>query len=207
MPKAKTIKEALSLSYKSDKKAPEGYILDKSLSTKRAKVFKAKDSNEVIVAHRGSASAGDWRDNLTYATTGNVKGTETYKKAKKVQNQAIKKYGADNITSVGHSRAGLYVQELNDRPETKTKNAITLNKAVSPYDLMRKNKGNQIDIRSKTDLVSVLDPLQRSKNKTITIENTSYNPLTAHSVDNLDALGEKIIGSGFITGGFIFSPY
>jgi hypothetical protein len=204
MPKASTVKKALELSYKNDKTAPDGYSLDKSLSTKRAKVYKANDSNEVIVAHRGSASVGDWRDNISYATTGNVKNTETYKKAKKVQNQAIKKYGADNITSVGHSRAGLYVQELNDRPETRTKNAITLNKAVSPYDLMRKNKGNQIDIRSKSDLVSALDPLQRSKNKTITIGDTSFNPLAAHSVDNLDSLGDRMIGSGFATGGFYF---
>ena len=118
---ASLLQDVLKDTYKKNKDIdpPAGYTLDRSLSTNQAKVFKSDNSNDVIVAHRGSATKNDWMDNFSYARYGNVKKTDTYKAAKRVQNQAIRKYGADNITSVGHSRAGLYVQELNDRPETK----------------------------------------------------------------------------------------
>jgi uncharacterized protein (DUF4415 family) len=196
--KASTLKDVLQSSYKKNKDidAPAGYTLDRSLSTNQAKVFKSDNSNDVIVAHRGSATKNDWMDNYSYARYGNVKKTDTYKAAKRVQNQAIRKYGADNITSVGHSRAGLYVQELNDRPETKVKSAITYNKAAGVSDLFRKNPKNQTDIRTDKDVVSLLSPLQKHKKDTVTIHHDGFNPISAHTPDDLSKLGDELVGTG-----------
>jgi len=196
--KASLLQEVLKDTYKKNKDidAPAGYTLDRSLSTNQAKVFKSDNSNDVIIAHRGSATKNDWLDNYSYARYGNVKNTDTYKAAKRVQNQAIRKYGADNITSVGHSRAGLYVQELNDRPQTKTKSAITFNKAAGISDLFRNNPENQTDIRTNKDIVSILSPFQKHKKDTITIEHDGFNPISAHSTNDLSKLGDDLVGTG-----------
>ena len=196
--RASTLKDVLQSSYKKNKdiEAPVGYTLDRNLSTNQAKVFKSDNSNDVIVAHRGSATKNDWMDNYSYARYGNVKKTDTYKAAKRVQNQAIRKYGADNITSVGHSRSGLYVQELNDRPQTKVKSAITFNKAAGPSDLFRNNPDNQTDIRTDKDVVSLLSPFQKHKKDTITIHHDGFNPISAHTPDDLSKLGDELVGAG-----------
>ena len=196
--KASLLKEVLEDSYKKNKDItpPPGYDLDKSLSTTRAKVFKSKDSDDVIIAHRGSASKGDWRDNLLYGRFGMTKSTPTYKKAAKVQKEAIDKYGAENITSVGHSRAGMYVQELNTDPKTKVKSVITYNKASGPSDILRKNPKEQTDVRTNKDVVSFLDYFQRHSNEPITIEHDGFNPISAHTMTDLDKLGDQMIGSG-----------
>jgi len=196
--RASLLQEVLRDSYKKNKdiESPAGYTLDRSLSTNQAKVFKSDNSDDVIVAHRGSATKNDWMDNYSYARYGNVKKTETYKAAKRVQNQAIRKYGADNITSVGHSRSGLYVQELNDRPQTKVKSAITYNKAAGPSDLFRKNPENQTNIRTDKDVVSLLSPFQKHKKDTITIHHDGFNPISAHTPDDLSKLGDELVGAG-----------
>jgi hypothetical protein len=195
---ASLLQAVLKDTYKKNKDidAPAGYTLDRSLSTNQAKVFKSDNSNDVIVAHRGSANKNDWYDNYQYARYGTIKKTDTYKAAKRVQNQAIRKYGADNITSVGHSRAGLYVQELNDRPETKVKSAITYNKAAGPSDIFRKNPDNQTDIRTDKDIVSLLSPLQRREKDSITIHHDGFNPISAHTPDDLSKLGDDLVGTG-----------
>ena len=176
--KADQIKEVLDLSYTNKKdKAPDGYVLDKKLSDGRVKVYKDINSDQVIVAHRGSSGWKDWLDNAYYATTGNIKDSGTYKTHKKKHEKALDKYGAENVISVGHSRAGKYVEELNK--EQPVKEVLTYNKAVGIHDAFQKNPENQTDIRSSRDLVSGLSPFQSSKNKVVTIPSKSFNFLKA----------------------------
>jgi len=198
--KADQIKEVLDLSYtnKTDK-APDGYVIDKALSDGRVKVYKDLNSNQVIVAHRGSSGWKDWLDNAYYATTGNVKDSGTYKTHKKKHDKALEKYGADNVISVGHSRAGKYVEELNK--DNKVKEVLTYNKAVGLHDAFQKNPENQTDIRSSRDLISGLSPFQSSKNKVVTIPSKSFNFLKAHGTSALSSLGNKLIGKGIKRGG------
>jgi len=194
--KADQIKEVLDLSYTNKKdKAPDGYVLDKKLSDGRVKVYKDMNSDQVIVAHRGSSGWKDWLDNAYYATTGNIKDSGTYKTHKKKHEKALDKYGAENVISVGHSRAGKYVEELNrDQP---VKEVLTYNKAVGIHDAFQKNPENQTDIRSSRDLISGLSPFQSSKNKVVTIPSKSFNFLKAHGTSALSSLGNKLIGKGF----------
>jgi hypothetical protein len=199
--KADQIKEVLDLSYNNKKEgAPDGYVIDKDLSDGRVKVYKDLNSNQVIVAHRGSSGWKDWLDNAYYATTGNIKDSGTYKTHKKKHDKALDKYGAENVISVGHSRAGKYVEELNK--DNKVKEVLTYNKAVGLHDAFQKNPENQTDIRSSRDLISGLSPFQSSKNKVVTIPSNTFNFLKAHGTSALSSLGNKLIGKGLKGGRF-----
>jgi hypothetical protein len=195
------IKEVLDLSYNNKKEgAPDGYVIDKDLSDGRVKVYKDLNSNQVIVAHRGSSGWKDWLDNAYYATTGNIKDSGTYKTHKKKHDKALDKYGAENVISVGHSRAGKYVEELNK--DNKVKEVLTYNKAVGLHDAFQKNPENQTDIRSSRYLISGLSPFQSSKNKVVTIPSNTFNFLKAHGTSALSSLGNKLIGKGLKGGRF-----
>jgi len=194
--KADQIKDVIDYSYdKKTNKAPDGYAIDKDLSDGRVKVYKDLNSNQVIVAHRGSSGWKDWLDNANYITTGNIKDSKTYKKHQKKHEKALDKYGAENVISVGHSRAGKYVEELNK--EQPVKEVLTYNKAVGIHDVFQKNPENQTDIRSGRDLISGLIPFQSSKNKVVTIPSDNLDFLKAHGTSSLSRFGNKLIGKGF----------
>ena len=83
-----------------------------------------------MITHRGTGMemhGTDWLNNTVYAaSTAAYKKTPRFKRAKLVQDMAIKKYGAFEINSVGHSQGGLIVHLLNS-PEIK--NSIGFNPA------------------------------------------------------------------------------
>jgi len=192
--KADQLQEVLENAYKQTDNAPNGYTMDKDLSDDRVKVYKDMNSDQVIVAHRGSKGWRDWLDNARYAYDGDITKSGTYQDARTRQKKAIDKYGAKNIISVGHSRAGKYVEELNK--EDPVKEVITYNKVVHPNTIFQSNPENQTDVRTSTDIVSALSPLQFSKNKTITIP-SGYDLLKAHKPSALSYLGNKLIGKGY----------
>lgn len=199
--KASQIKDAVDLTYvKRTDEAPQDYVIDKELSDGRVKVFKDVNSDQVIVAHRGSSGIRDWIDNIRYGLTGQMNTTGTFKKHEERHQKALDKYGAENVIAIGHSRAGKYVENLNDKQPVKE--VITYNKASGPFDLFRKNAENQTDVRSGIDAVSALAPLQKHENKIITIPTKTADPLKAHSTMPLNQLGDKLIGKGNeVTGG------
>ena len=109
------------------------------------------------------------------------------KKHKKLQK---KKFGAKNITVIGHSHGGLLAQMLGKN----SKEIIVLNKATRPQEMLygSSKKNKQFDVRSQGDVVSMFRNLfQKSKQKDITIKNKTGNPLQEHSVDILERPGSK----------------
>ena len=58
--------------------------------------------------------------------------TPRYKEALQVQQQAEKKYGAKNISTIGHSQGGYQAQLLG----ANTQEIITLNKATRPQEFI-----------------------------------------------------------------------
>ena len=158
--KADLLKEFIDLSYRGNTSiAPEGYEIDTPLSDSRVKVYTKPNSKEVIVTHRGSVGLQDWWDNAKFLVAGKVKNTKSYKMHRERHLKAVEKYGADNIIGIGHSRAGLYLQEL--QKEVPIKEIITYNKAVGFYDALRENPAEQTDVKVKNDFVSLLSGLQK----------------------------------------------
>jgi hypothetical protein len=194
---ANLLKQFIDYSYLGNTSiAPEGYSIDAPLSDSRVKVYTKNGSNDkdVVVTHRGSVGADDWMDNARYALTGKVKGTKTYNLHRERHKKAVEKYGAKNIIAIGHSRAGLYIQEL--QKEFPIKENITYNKASGFHDIGRQNDPNQTDIRVGNDIVSLLAPLQKRPNQIVNISGTK-NPLdlnTAHQSTEIDKLGTTFVG-------------
>ena len=170
----------LDATYNDDTSNVNNFIKDEELSTGTSKVFINPLTGQTVVAHRGTKEASDWLNNAVYAlgNTPAYKLTPRYQEAKKVQKEAYKKYGKENITTIGHSQGGLQAELLGK----KGNEIITLNKATRPFGNI--SSKNQYDISTKRDIVSSLNPFQSlyNKGKTKTIKSKSYNPITEHMV-------------------------
>jgi len=182
----------LSKSYHS--KHPSDYkdfIVDKELSGQRVQVYHNPTTQQTIVAHRGTASAPNWIENVAYAVSNNKSG-KAFQHSKKIQDQAYSKYGKENITTIGHSKGALHAQEYGK----EGKEVITLNKPVNITDaLFTRVPKSQTDIRTQYDPVSFLRPFQRG-NKAETIKSTTKNPLAEHKTSVLGRLDpRRLFGS------------
>ena len=117
--------------------------------------------------------------------------TNLAKKAKLTQKQVEDKYGAANLTSIGHSQSG----EITRKNAKKSKQIINVNSAYVPTWKYNKIK---ISIRSGGDLVSLpkwKDDLftslfykNRSKNDITIPTHNKFNVLGNHSPRVLDKL-------------------
>jgi len=170
------LKDLLEASYDKGITDVDGYKKDEDLSTGKTKVF-VNEEGKTVVAHKGTDSMQDWKNNLAYAVGGNAlyKTTDRYKQAKKVQREAEKKYGRENVSTIGHSQGGLLTELLGK----KGTESITYNKASRPFTNVPSK--NQTDIRTSNDLISSLN----TNKKGITIKSKSFNPLKEHSLKRL----------------------
>jgi len=188
-----SLKNLLNASYDKKQKTVDNFVQDRDLSTKTSKVYYNPETGQTVVAHKGTTGFTDWANNAMYAVGGEnlYKTTDRYKEAKQVQRNAEKKYGRDNISTIGHSQGGLQAELLGK----KGKETITLNKATRPFSNTQAE--NQYDVRTKNDAVSALNPFQTYK-PDLTVDAGTSNPLTAHSVDSLNKADQnQMIGKGF----------
>tara|TARA_R110000868_G_scaffold29555_8_gene109951 strand:+ start:3063 stop:5876 length:2814 start_codon:yes stop_codon:yes gene_type:complete len=196
--RVRDVKEFLNQSYKknSDDKIND-WILDKQLSTTRAKIYHNPKTGQTTITHTGTDSLSDWGNNLVYGLFGKkgYKHTNRFKDAEEVQKKALKKYGANNLSTLGHSQSGMIIEMLGQKG-LNGREGITLNKATRIGS--NQQQANQFDIRTTGDVVSNLNPFQRKiADKTITIKSKTSNPLTEHSPDVLNALDQdEYIGHG-----------
>jgi len=182
---AKETNQFVSASYAKKKDAQKvgDYKLDKELSTKKNKVYVNPKTKKVVVANAGTSSSSDWLNNVGLVT-GTSKSTQRYKDVEKTQKKAIKKYGKENITNVGHSQSGSHVNEM--AKKGLVKDAVVVNPALTKAD-----KHVQV-VRSSGDVVSALSSGKRKK----TIKSESFNPLTEHSADILGRDPQGVFGRG-----------
>jgi hypothetical protein len=164
----KQTEEFIKASYakKKDVNEVNGYFLDKSLSSKKNKVY-VNPEGKVVVANAGTSNMSDWLNNA-YVPMGLYHTTNRYKDAEKIQKDVINKYGKENITNVGHSQSGELLRNLADRGLTNE--AVALN----PYIIGKKHEGVDV-IRSSGDLVSLMTP-----NVKETIPAKTWNPYIEH---------------------------
>jgi hypothetical protein len=184
----KQLRDFVSVGYKNTDEAPEvdGYKLDKEISTKRSKVY-VNAQGKAVITHAGTDSATDWLNNIVVGVPSLYKQTSRYKEAKKVQEKALKKYGKDNLVTVGHSQSGAIVNQL-AKEKLTGKESDVLNPAIlNPFD---KHEGVKV-IRSKKDIVSALT---RKKEGDIDVEGESYNIIKEHQPDVLNRIEDQELG-------------
>jgi len=197
--KPNEIKSLLDASYQDKPSSKIGdWELDDKLSTPTAVVYYNPITDEAVVAHRGTQGVTDWGNNIAYAL-GAYELTPRYREGKKVQDEAERKYGKKNISTLGHSQGAVLARKLG----ADTKEIINVNPAYSG-EIPAKNEYN---IRSSNDVVSsafapvasarkILFP-KYSKKRDIKVKAETLNPLTEHSYDILDRLDQdKTIGVG-----------
>ena len=197
----KFLNKLLNESYKSKGKTnaniDDRYILDNELSTDKTKVYIDKNTNDIAMVNRGTS---DFKDVLSDAKLLFGYKDKRFNEPKEILNKIKQKYTDKNIDVIGHSLAGTIAETLGDDPQVK--NVITLNKAITPKDLITKPKniGKQYDIRSSKDIVSALQPFQNAEND-IVIPSLSNNPYTEHKIEILDRLPQDlVIGTGLFKG-------
>jgi hypothetical protein len=183
-------KKMLSESYSKGNKDIGDYKIDHSLSGQRAKVYHNSVTGETTTVHRGTKGIHDvFRDIMLPFSKKNKR----FDHAKTIQAQAEKKYGTENMTTLGHSLGATIAQSVGHN----SKDVITFNKPVLHHEMFKKTANNQTDIRTDYDPISVLHGLSRKNGKEIRVASTSLNPLANHSTDSLNnANGEQILGSG-----------
>lgn len=176
-----------------------GFILDEELSNIYGKVYVNENKKKVVVAFRGTKETADWLNNLVYASSSAYKSTPRYKTAKKMYDNALKKYKGYQFESIGHSQAALLARLLS----YGSINSIGVNPAYKAETL----KNNDYIIRSSGDVVSALTIPKNlinsilypswTKEHMITIPAESKNPMTEHKIDVLNRLDpNKKIGRG-----------
>lgn len=173
-----------------------GYILDKDLSTDEGKVYYNPELNHATLTHRGTeGTLRDWSNNLKYGLSSDLyKNTDRFKRAKQLQEATEKKYGTQNVSTLGHSQGSILSRELGQN----SKEIINLN----PASKGESSKANEYNIKASNDVVS---KLKIPDSKTTVIKSGWIsNPLTEHSTAILNRLDQnKMIGQG-IEGGANF---
>lgn len=167
---SREIEKFTKASYKKKKDARSigDYKLDTKLSSRKNKVY-VNPAGKVVVANAGTSNLSDWANNLAIPFGLHHK-TQRYKDAKKIQKQAIRKYGKENITNVAHSQSGNIVN--NFAKHGLTNEAV----AVNPAILGKHDKHVKV-IRSSGDVVSAFT---RTNKKDKVIKSKTYNPLIEH---------------------------
>ena len=197
--RASEVKNLLDASYQTEPTQNIGdWVLDNGLSNEYAKVYYKPDGS-AVVAHRGTdASLKDWSNNLAYAL-GNYENTDRYRQGKAIQDQAESKYGAKNISTLGHSQGSILSRKLGQN----TKEIINVNPAYKGEVPLK----NEYNVRSSKDVVSSLyAPVSKvssylypsyTKKHSITIPtDKSFDVLGNHSYEILNKLGDDYIGEG-----------
>lgn len=171
----------LQASYKPQQEAAAeysklGYHYDPELSSMDTKVFYDPKTNEPHIAYRGTVRAETWASNAKIALGGkSTIDQEAIDTAKKVQ----QKYGKAP-TTYGHSRGGRSAELAGEATGGKT---YTYNKAVLPTDIFKNVRGEQTDIRSSKDVVSLPGIFQSGGKKITFISPANENFLSAHMIN------------------------
>lgn len=176
----KKVKNLLKKGYSNEKTIRN---LDYSLSGKRVKVFYNRKNNQAVVVHRGTHSLTDWVKTDIPLLFGYENGNR-FKHAEKIQKKAEEKYGAKNITTIGHSLGGRIAEKVGKR----SKEVITYNKAATPTSIKETTPHNQIDIKTTLDPISYLSNYQKRKNNRILVNSKTLDLIKEHSLSSFPEL-------------------
>ena len=183
------LKTALDKSY-SKTKVKTGFgdfQVDSDLTTKETQTYVNSKTGQVLVVHRGTQGLRDVFTDIAYTATG-YKG-KRFKDANKIQKQAESKYGAENISTLGHSLGSLVSSDVG----SNSKEIINYNKPIIPWSRKRENEYN---ISTENDPFSWFHKPKKTE-KHIKIESNTVNPIQEHSINQLEKLeNEMMIGIG-----------
>jgi hypothetical protein len=189
---ARDLKGLIDQSYNKKNEDYGDWKVDKGLSDKEVKVFRHDKTGQVVVAHRGTYSAGDVFLDAQYALGHDISNSRRYKHSADIQRKAEAKYGSENVSTIGHS-LGKKLAEVGKNSHE----VIGVNGAFNVKDALKPTADNEFNVRSQLDAVSGLS-LPKGKN-VLTIPSKSANLLEEHSSDVLNRINpDTMIGRGHV---------
>lgn len=177
------------------------YILDVELSNKTALVYFNKDTKKAVVIHRGTKGVSDWANNAAYVT-GYYKMTNRYKTGKSVQKAAERKYGADNVTTLGHSQGSVIARNVGrDSKQVINVNPAWLGESQLKNEYVVRSEGDPVSkaYALKTGMSGVLFPTWSKKHNVVIASNPTASWAEEHNSDVLQRLGSREIGGGHVS--------
>lgn len=162
------------------------YTLDKELSNENHKVFSDDMDSDIIIAYTGT------RKNEDYITDGALAFgvlplTRRFKDSRNVIDDIKFKYKKSPIMAIGDSLGGSLAESVGD----KVDRVITHNKGTSIFDVGKKIRDNQIDIRHKNDWISTLSRFETGGQDKITIDDGKTDFFESHDYRNVKGLKGK----------------
>ena len=158
-----------------------GFLMDEELSNRKHRVFTDKHDN-AFIAFTGSRTYGDVITDGMLAV-GLADFTHRFSDSTKLAEKVKKKYHHSPILAIGDSLGGTLAEHVNKTGFIDK--VITTNKGVGLFGIGKKLKSNQTDIRSTTDLVSLLSNSQYGGKKYRTPGTILLDPVYAHSYNNI----------------------
>jgi pimeloyl-ACP methyl ester carboxylesterase len=193
--KSEELRDLLHESYRYNPKTDaakevSGFRIDPELSTRRGQVYVNPETQQVVVAHRGTQGIHDWITDLSMAL-GQTSGAR-FQHASKLQHLAEAKYGADRITTIGHSLGARLAEEYGG----KTHEIIGVNGPTLLQDYGKAQRSNQYNVRTERDVVSGLAPyrIDRPGDRNVTVPSRSNSIFVEHSADTLGRRPGLVIG-------------
>lgn len=153
------------------------YHLDETLSTQEQSVYHNPKTGHTVLTHRGTSGAKDWLNNAAHAV-GLSRATSRFKRARKVQRETEKKYGTENLSTLGHSQGSLLSHKLGQ----KSTEIINYN----PYTFSKHK--NEYVVRNKYDPVSLAHLTASKKDKRNYVVDNSFE----HRLNGLDNTDKNI---------------
>lgn len=169
----------------------DGYIPDKELSGIRAQVYHNPKTNHLVINHRGTKGMHDVFTDIGLMF--NHKSGKRFQHGKAVTDSALRKYDPKNVTLSGHSLGHQIAKDANRNHEKET---VSVNPAITPYDMLNTQKDHETIIRSKLDPISYLHTWSPFANNasTIDIDAKTYNAIEEHHSAVILDLGDRDVG-------------
>lgn len=151
--------------------------------------YKNKDTGDIDVGVRGTASAQDAIDDVKKLVGQDIKNTSRYKNTKDFVENIKRQNPNSKINLYGHSLGGLITNELaKEKPDL-----ISSGEAYNPYLLSTSDVSDKIkNYRLPTDVVSILGSGSKNVKTVGNAADYTRDILDAHSLTNFLKLGGHI---------------
>jgi hypothetical protein len=172
-----------------EQSVPEAYAVDAALSNRNRTVFYNKTTNKAVIAYRGTnpTNLGDLVTDAAIAVGAQAL-TDRFRNARSVAQQAIDKYGRENVVLTGHSLGGSEALAVGQALDLET-HAFNPGKGIDGRRLLFGNPSVRNRKTRSTVYTTGWDPISalatRGNEKQVHVSAPfAINPLSYHDIDN-----------------------
>jgi len=156
------------------------YTMDTELSNENHKVFIDDIDQDIIIAYTGTRKNEDYMTDAALAV-GLAPYTSRFRDSRNLINNVKFKYKKSPILAIGDSLGGSIAEYVGD----KVNRVVTHNKGTSIFDIGKRTRNNQIDIRHQNDYISALSQFEQGGQDRLTIDDGKTGFFESHDYRNI----------------------